>query len=348
MSEETQMSTTRDPGGRARFLIGVIALILVVAAMREAQSLFVPLLLALYAALIVSPAVAGLRNKGVPVWAAVGIVVLVLVAVVVLVAMLAGSSVQDFSEKLPGYQQQLNERLQGIVDRLGTRGDTMIKGLTETIDPGKAMSFAAALFNGVSGALTNSALILFTMILMLFDLTTFPTKIRAAVPDSKPILDYFDSVTSSLKRYIVIKTLISLATGVAVGLFVGLMGVDFAVLWGLLAFALNFIPSIGSILAAIPAVLLAMIQYGPGTALIVGGGYMAINVIMGNLIEPRITGQGLGLSTLVVFLSLIFWGWVFGTMGMLLSVPLTMTIKIALESHPDSRWVAVLLGPSPE
>jgi AI-2 transport protein TqsA len=346
--EEATMNDTGNTGGRTRLYVGVIALILVVAAMREAQSLFVPLLLALYAALIVSPAVAGLRKKGVPVWAAVAIVVLVLVAVVLLVGLLAGSSVQDFSEKLPGYQQQLNERLQGLMQRLGTRGDTMVKGLTETIDPGKAMSFAAALFNGVSGALTNSALILFTMILMLFDLTTFPAKIRAAVPNSKPVLDYFDTVTNSLKRYIVIKTLISLATGVAVGLFVGLMGVDFPVLWGLLAFALNFIPNIGSILAAIPAVLLAMIQYGPGTALIVGGGYMAINVIMGNLIEPRITGQGLGLSTLVVFLSLVFWGWVFGTMGMLLSVPLTMTIKIALESHPDSRWVAVLLGPSPE
>jgi len=115
----------------------------------------------------------------------------------------------------------------------------------------------------------------------------------------------------------------------------------------LLAFALNFIPNIGSILAAVPAVLLAMIQHGPASALIVAGGYVAINMVVGNLIEPRVTGQGLGLSTLVVFLSLVFWGWVLGVMGMFLSVPLTMTVKIALESHPDSRWVAALLDSSP-
>jgi len=186
------------------------------------------------------------------------------------------------------------------------------------------------------------------MILLLFDLTSIPDKVRGAVPNSKPVLDYLATVTDSLKRYIVIKSLISLFTGVAVGLIVGLMGVDFPVLWGLLAFALNFIPNIGSILAAVPAVLLAMIQYGPASALIVAGGYVAVNLVVGNLIEPRVTGQGLGLSTLVVFLSLVFWGWVFGAMGMLLSVPLTMTIKIALESHPDSRWVAALLGSSPQ
>ena len=254
---------------------------------------------------------------------------------------------QDFSAKLPGYQRQLTERVQETEALFGGRGETVLRELTDAIDPGKAMGFAASLLNSVSGVLTNSALILFTMILLLLDLTSFRDKIRGVLPNSKPVLDYLDTVTNSLQRYIVIKSLISLFTGVAVGLFVGLMGVDFPVLWGLLAFALNFIPNIGSILAAVPAVLLAMIQFGPGKALVVVGGYVAINVIVGNAIEPRITGQGLGLSTLVVFLSLVFWGWVLGTMGMLLSVPLTMTIKIAFESHPDSRWVAALLAPAP-
>ncbi len=341
------MNKASDSGRSVRLLLGVIAFILVIAAMREAQSLVVPLLLALYAALIAAPAVVGLQKKGVPIWAAVVVVVLAMAMIVILLGVLAGTSVQDFSAKLPNYQQQLTERLQGAEDLLGWRGETVFRELMDTIDPGKAMSFAASLLNGVSGVLTNSALILFTMILLLFDLTSFPDKIRGAVANSKPILDYLDTVTNSLKRYIVIKSLISLFTGVAVGLFVGLLGIDFPVLWGLLAFALNFIPNIGSILAAVPAVLLAMIQFGPGKALIVVAGYVAINVIVGNLIEPRITGQGLGLSALAVFLSLVFWGWVLGTMGMLLSVPLTMTLKIGLESHPDTRWVAALLAPAP-
>jgi AI-2 transport protein TqsA len=341
------MGNGGDSGRFVRVLLGIITFILVVAAMKDAQSLVVPFLLALYAALIAGPAVASLQKKGLPVAAAVIIVVIVAVAIVILFGVFAGSSVQDFSAKLPGYQQQLTEKLNGAKELLGQRGAEVLGELTSTVDPGKAMGFAASLLNSVSGALTDSALILFMMILMLFDLAHFPDKVRGALPDAKPVLDYYESVTNALKRYIVIKTLISLLTGVLAALLVGLMGVDFPVLWGLLAFALNFIPNIGSIMAAVPPVLLAMIQFGLSSALIVAGGYVAINVVVGNIIEPRLTGQGLGLSTLVVFLSLVFWGWVFGAMGMLLSVPLTMTIKIALEASPDTRWIAALLDAAP-
>jgi AI-2 transport protein TqsA len=116
-------------------------------------------------------------------------------------------------------------------------------------------------------------------------------------------------------------------------------------LWGLLAFALNYVPNIGSIIAAVPAVLLSIVQLGVLKALVVAAGYAGINMVMGSFLEPRFMGRGLGLSTLVVFLSLLFWGWVLGPVGMLLSVPLTMTAKIALESRDDTRWIAVLLGP---
>jgi predicted PurR-regulated permease PerM len=115
-------------------------------------------------------------------------------------------------------------------------------------------------------------------------------------------------------------------------------------LWGLLALLLNYIPNIGSILASVPAILLALIQLGVGKAVIVLVGYLVINIIIGNVLEPKIMGRGLGLSTLVVFLSLVFWGWVFGPVGMLLSVPLTMTVKIALDSNEDTRWISTLLG----
>jgi predicted PurR-regulated permease PerM len=119
---------------------------------------------------------------------------------------------------------------------------------------------------------------------------------------------------------------------------------DFFLLWGVLAFLLNYIPNIGSIIAAVPAMSLAMLQLGIAEAGFIGLGFMVINMVMGNVVEPRYLGKGLGLSTLVVFLSLIFWGWLLGTVGMLLSVPLTMVIKIALESSQEGRWFAVLLS----
>ncbi|MBA7685918.1 AI-2 transport protein TqsA [subsurface metagenome] len=142
-----------------------------------------------------------------------------------------------------------------------------------------------------------------------------------------------------------IKTLVSLATGVLVTIWIAIIGVDYPLLWGLLAFALNYVPNIGSIIAAIPVVLLATIQLGIIQAVAVAIGYLAVNLVMGNVIEPRFMGRGLGLSTLVVFLSLIFWGWILGPVGMLLSVPLTITAKIALDSSEETRWIGVLLGP---
>ena len=136
----------------------------------------------------------------------------------------------------------------------------------------------------------------------------------------------------------------SLGTGAAVWLWLTILGVDYPVLWGLLAFLLNYVPNIGSIIAAVPAVLLALVQLGPGAAAWAAAGYLAVNVLFGSVLEPRFMGRGVGLSALVVFLSLVFWGWVLGPVGMFLSVPLTITAKIALAASDETRWAAVLLG----
>ena len=129
-----------------------------------------------------------------------------------------------------------------------------------------------------------------------------------------------------------------------VTIWLAILRVDYPVLWGLLAFMFNYVPNIGSIIAAVPAILLAFIQLGTTTAIMAALGYIAFNVIIGNVIEPRFMGRGLGLSTLVVFLSLIFWGWVLGPVGMVLSIPLTMTMKIGLSSREETMWISTLLG----
>ena len=159
-------------------------------------------------------------------------------------------------------------------------------------------------------------------------------------------MPHFVRFAENVNRYMAIKTTVSVSTGLAVTLMLAVLGVDFPVLWGILAFMLNFVPTIGSIIAAVPAVLLALVELGPLSALLAASGYVALNIGFGNFIEPRFMGRGLGLSTLVVFLSLVLWGWVFGPVGMLLSVPLTMTAKIALEANPATEWLARLLGPA--
>jgi predicted PurR-regulated permease PerM len=150
-----------------------------------------------------------------------------------------------------------------------------------------------------------------------------------------------------VQAYLGIKTLVSLATGITAGSFCWLMGLDFPILLGLTAFVLNFIPTIGSIIAAIPAMALALVLHDPSWTLLVALGYLAINTLFGNIVEPNLMGRRLGLSTLVVVLSLIFWGWLWGPVGALLSVPLTMVLKIVLENTPDLRWAAILLDKVP-
>jgi predicted PurR-regulated permease PerM len=179
---------------------------------------------------------------------------------------------------------------------------------------------------------------------MLFEAESVPKKIHIALDDPSMKIQQIDKFLVSVKNYLAIKTLVSLGTGIIIGLWLYFLGVDHFLLWAVLAFLLNYIPNIGSIIAAVPAVLLAFVQLGATAAGLTALGFVVSNMVMGNVIEPRYMGRGLGLSTLVVFLSLIFWGWLLGTVGMLLSVPLTMIVKIALESSPDTRWVALLLA----
>ncbi|MGC9325355.1 MAG: AI-2E family transporter, partial [Desulfomonilia bacterium] len=215
---------------------------------------------------------------------------------------------------------------------------------TDLLNPGAAMQIVANILSGLSSVLTNALLILFTVVFILLEVSSIPIKLQAAFSNPTSSLATFARIFSSVKRYLVLKTYISLATGVAVTIWLTILDRNYPILWGFVAFLFNYIPNIGSIIAAIPPLLLALINTGPVASLMVGLGYLVINVSFGNLIEPRVMGQGLGLSTLVVFVSLVFWGWVLGPVGMLLSVPLTMIVKITMESFESTRWIAILLG----
>ncbi len=332
--------------GGVRFLVAAAALVILIAGMRAAETLLVPFLLAAFFAVVCVPPVSWLKGRGVPSALAVFLVVAGIIALEVLLAALVGSSLDDFSRALPTYQLRLQDDAGALFVWLEGLGIQISdRTLLEVVDPGAAMRLAAAMLSGLGGALTNSFLIMLTVIFILLEAASFPAKLQAAFGSIESSMAHFNRFSEGLQRYLVIKTLVSLGTGGAVALWLWVMGVDFPLLWGLLAFLLNYVPNIGSIIAAVPAVLLGYIQFGPTRALLVAAGYLVVNLVAGNVIEPRFLGRSLGLSTLVVFLSLVFWGWVLGPVGMLLSVPLTMTAKIALESREESRWMAVLLGP---
>ncbi len=333
--------------GAAQILITLASLVLVLAGLQAAKAILVPFLLAAFIAIISTSPMFWLQRKGLPTWLALLMVVLVVLLLGLLMAGLIGTSVRDLSGSLPDYEAKLRELTAVAVAWLQKRGlNVSAPFLTALLDPGAAMKLVTTLLNALGNVVTNGFLVLMTVIFMLLEASSFPVKLRAILgADSS--LAQLDSFVSNVKHYMLIKTLVSLATGVLVTVWVAILGVDLPLLWGLLAFALNYVPNIGSVIAGLPAVLLTLVQLGPLRALLVAIGYVVINLLIGSLLEPRFLGRGLGLSTLVVFLSLLFWGWLLGPVGMLLSVPLTMTAKIALDSRDETRWLATLLGVEP-
>jgi predicted PurR-regulated permease PerM len=329
----------------SRFLVLGAAFVILVAGMQAAAPILVPFLLSLFITVIAAPPLFYLLRNGLPPWLAVLGVGLLVFVMGTLLALLIGNSLDEFSANLPRYQEQLAARRQEFWGWAAGLGFEAPSGrLAESLDPGRAMQLAGQLVTSLGGLLANGLLIMLTVLFMLFESIGFPTRLNAAFAPSRKPGAFVARFSRKLQRYMAIKALTSLATGVCVGVWLGIQGVDYPLLWAMFAFLLNFVPNIGSIIAAIPPVLLALVQFGPGGALWTILGFTLINGIIGNLLEPRFLGRGLGLSTLVVFLSLIFWGWVLGPVGMLLSVPMTIAVKIALDSQESTRPFAMMLG----
>lgn len=327
-------------------LVSMAAVVIIVFGMQFAKVLLVPFLLAVFFALITIRPTLWLQAKGIPSVLAALLVVIALMMILFVIGSVVGSSIAAFTAALPGYQSQLNELTRGAVEFFSrfTDFNISIESVTELINPGKAMGMAASLLNALSGVLTNTFLILFTMVFILLEASSFETKLKAAFGRGAESFEQAGVFLRNLGRYLGIKTLTSIFTGLVVGIMTWAIGLDFPLLWAMLTFMLNYIPTIGSIIAAVPPVLLALVQLGPTEAASTAIGFLIINTVVGNIIEPRLMGYGVGLSPLVVFLGLVFWGWVFGPVGMLLSVPLTMTLKLALESSPNTKWIAILIG----
>ena len=337
---------TRRSDAGTRFLVAAASLVIVIAGLRAAATLIMPFLIAVFLAIVSVPLMTWLQRKGVPKALAVICTMLMAVGIIAIMVVVVGRSVNSFTDAVPRYQERLQDLIASATE--------VAAGLGVPIeDVGAFDLLPTGVFNVVGTALSaltafasSSFLVLLTVIFILFEAAGFRTKLRVAFGDAADF-GQLSHMTQQVQHYLVIKTAISVGTGLVVGTWVWVWGLDFALLWGLVAFILNFIPNLGSIIAAVPAVLLAIIQLGPGRAAVIALGYLGVNIIFGNFLEPTLMGRRLGLSTLVVFVSLVFWGFVWGPIGMLFSVPLTMVMKIALENTQEFRWVAVMLDANP-
>jgi AI-2 transport protein TqsA len=343
----------RHPG--ARFLLVMATGVVVVWGLHFAAPVLLPASLALFLAVLTYPLVSILRARRVPDGVAIGTAVVLVVGIASLLILGASRALTDLRSVGQRYLFRLEEIQAAWVTNLEeTLGDFGAELFGEgwlreflplnLVGPERFLDFLGGTAQLGASLLAQAFLVVLIMAFILSEMTVFPGKLEAIFGDSIKGEERVQKVVREVQEYLGIKTVISLMTGLAIGGWAWFMGLDFPILLGLIGFFLNYIPTVGSIIASIPGIALSLIIVGTlGHALVVAFGYFVINTIFGSILEPNLMGRRLGLSTLVVVLSLLFWGWTWGPVGALLSVPLTMVVKIFLENTRDLRWVAVLL-----
>ena len=340
-----ELETTNSGRGGHAFIV-IAAFVVVAAGMREAAEIIVPFLAALFVAVVTLPPTALLVRLGLPRWASALIVFLIVLLVAVGTTTAVATAATGFASELPLYEEMLRTKLKEWVLWMQEKGiEVTLDQIDDILDPSVLFPFVQQALASLIGLVKSTFFVLLTVVFILMEATVIPGKIRAIANRPDENLSRWQRVLKDLQGYLAVKTCSSLTTGILAGFGCLALGVPYPLIFGLIAFVLNYVPALGSIIAAIPAVILALLLNGWVNAMWVTALYLAINVTIGNLLEPQILGRRMGLSPLVVFLSLVFWGFILGPVGMFLSVPLTMIVKILLEGTEDLRWLGVILGP---
>lgn len=357
---ETGLSPKRPRA--TQMLLVLAALVVVIAGLKAAQAFFVPVLLAFFIATISYPVTAWLMRHRMPPTVAVVLTVLVDFAFLAGVIVLGITIVGDLQEKWDAEYYNLTKAkiqdasaaIAGKLEEWGVEdGAQKVNEFTSNnLEELKAIKFATILSFGtnvVGFALSFIATFMVVIVLTIFMLLEahgFSNRFGAIREARGPNFSRMSGAMIDTQRYLGIKTLISLATGVLAGVLCWVAGLDFFLLWGILAFVMNFIPVVGSAIASIPPILLALISKdgGMADAVVVAGGYGLINMFLDNFVQPMLLGRRFGLSILVVVVCVLFWGWLWGLMGIVLAVPLTMILKVILDNSEEFRWIAVAIG----
>lgn len=327
-----------------RMIVVGAAIVVLIAGLKSASGIVSPLLLAVFISIVCTPTLFWLQRRGCPTVVAL-IIILALVGLSgVAVFSLIASSLDQFSDSLPRYRQNLALMYQQINATTLRWGYSLpVDGIAEQVNPDSLIKLLNYMLTGLSSILADGLVVFLAVLFILAEVANLPNKLTAALKNPGQSMQRLLTFTKNVIRYLALKAATSALTAICVAVVLWLLEIDYVFLWAVLAFFLNFIPYVGSALAGLPAVLLALVDHGLGSALWATTGYVVINIVIGNIVETRLMGGGLNLSSFVVFVSLIFWGWVLGPVGMFLSIPLTMLITIALESGSESQRIARLM-----
>lgn len=329
----------------SRAIGALAAAVVVLAGIYFAQTVLVPLLSAAFITAVTAPLVFFLRRRGVPNGVAMVAGLFVDFVALGVIAVILGVAIAELSGEQERYIARFQEFYAEVTGWLEAKGAHIDFGaVVDTANPRDVVGAVGDLMRRLLGLITQLVLVLLLVAFMLYELETLPKTLEDLFDDHED-LNAIHLALHDVKAFMRVKAGTSIATGLLAGGLCAVMGVDMAILWGLAAFLLNFIPNVGSVIAAIPPIILALFFQGAGSAAILGLGYITINMVIGNVIEPRLLGRALGLSPLVVFISLLVWAALLGPIGALLSPALTVFAKSWFEHTRDLGWLGKLLGP---
>jgi len=325
------------------FFIMSFSIILVIA--KWSSEIIIPLLISIMIALILQPLMEWLQNKGIPRVYSVSLVITMLFSLLILFGIFVADEINDFVNHIGEIKIGLQEGLNRLDNHLKSIGLPIEQNqLSAFIKPNGLVKFLKSMLLEMGNQFSNTLLILFTSSLLILDATSFKKRIHLILQDNPKQKKDIEKVLENIHLYFIIMTKVSLITAFSAMALLWFFDIPYILLWGVITFFLNFIPVVGSIIASLPPMLLGLIEHSWSVALWIGLGYLLINNIVGNILQPAMMSRGLGLSTFSVFWSMVFWGWFFGPTGMILSVPLTMGVQFLLAQYKETRWIAFLLS----
>ena len=319
--------------------------VVIIAGVKMASQVVVILFLAIFISSIFSTLLKVLQKKHIPRVFSYFIILLIVVSIGVMLAYVINISLNDFLTNLPTYEEKFKNT---VLDLLHYAQDLGIQ-----IDKAKIMGalnfnsffgFTTNIIGSIGTFLSKFLLVVIGVAFILAESKSFQTKLRVIFRNNAKKLEHFNLFSFNIQKYFVVKSFTSFLTGFIITIVLSLLGVDYPILWGVIAMLFNFIPVVGSIIASIPAILLTFMNLDLNTTIWVIVLYVIINVSISNILEPKLMGKELGLSPLVIFFSLIFWGYILGLVGMFLAVPITMTLKIAFDSNTSTHWLGILMS----
>lgn len=319
--------------------------IVIIAGIKAASEILIILFLAIFISSIFSSLLNFLKRKSIPTFIGYILSLSILVIFSLLLAYVINISLKDFATNLPTYEQKFQDLVVNFIALLENYGYSIDKAkILETLNFGSFFALTTKVLGGIGTFLSKFILVIIGVAFILAEAKSFQTKLRVIFQSNARKLQHFNLFSYNIQKYFLVKSFTSFLTGFIITIMLIFFNVDYPILWGVIAALFNFIPVVGSIIAAIPAVLLALMNLDIHSTIYVMILYIIINISISNILEPKLMGKELGLSPLVIFFSLILWGWILGIVGMFLAVPITMTLKIAFDSNTTTKWIGILMS----